>query len=279
MRRPSTYALRAVGLAAVVGLLAACGSEPPARPDDIAPAPSVPGRPGLVWIGDLETGDLSQFEDTPWNIARGGVPPEIVSDPEFVREGRHALMISIPGPPSDEGTCCDPRAEVEPDIPDIRPGDDFFFSFSTKLADDFPVDRAWQVITQWKARADGSPPLSLHVEKGQYMLQGGAGLSDDGPEPFKTELGPAVTGEWVDWMVHIKFSPDPQEGFVEIWQGGREVLARFQPETGTMYPAEESGEGAESYLKTGYYRESDIDQPGTLYFDNWKVGTTRDAVA
>ncbi|MGH3613088.1 MAG: polysaccharide lyase [Pseudonocardia sp.] len=279
MGRPSTYAVRAVGLAAVVGLIAACGSEPPPRSDDIRSVPSVPGSPGLLWVGDLETGDLSQFDDTPWNIARGGVPAEVVSDPQFVREGRYALKLSIPGPASDEGTCCDPRAEVEPAIPDIRAGDELFFSFSTKLADDFPVDRAWQVITQWKARADGSPPLSLNVEKGQYMLQGGAGLSDDGPEPFKTEIGPAVTGEWVDWMVHIKFSPDPEEGFVEVWQGDTKVLPRFQPDTGTMYPAEESGEKAESYLKVGYYRESDIDQAGAIYFDSWKVGTTREAVA
>lgn len=278
MRQPSRHRVRVLGpvALALVLLATACGTE---GPDE--PRPSRPiDVPGLVWVGDLETGDLSQFKDTPWNVTRGGVAPEVVSDPQFVREGRYALKIAIPTEETDdkEGACCDPRSEVEPDIGDIREGDDLWFGFSTMLASDFPTDADWQVITQWKARADGSPPLSLNVKDGKYVLAGGAGHPDE-ERPFERDLAPAEPGKWADWLVHIKFSADPAEGFVEIWHDGQPALARFSPETGTMYPAEKGGEDPESYLKTGYYRDGKIGRPGVLYFDGWRVGGTREAVS
>ena len=73
------------------------------------------------------------------------------------------------------------------------------------------------------------------------------------------------------------FSPDPDIGYVEVWKNRKLVLPRFQPSSGTMYPKED-GEPI-SYLKTGYYRNGAISTPGTIYFDNWKVGTSREAVA
>lgn len=236
--------------------------------------------PDLVWVGDLETDDLSQFKDTPWNVTRGGLEPEVVSDPQFVREGRYAVKISIPSEETNDksGACCDPRAEIEPDIADIREGDDLWFGFSTLLAPGFPVDEEWQVITQWKARQDGSPPVSLNVERGKFRLAGGAGHPDD-EQPFAMDLAPAETGKWSDWVVHIVFSEDPRNGYVEVWQNGTQVLQRYSPPGGTMYPPEKSGEEPESYLKTGYYRNGDISEPGVLYFDAWRVGRTRDAVA
>jgi hypothetical protein len=275
VRPPTRRARVLVPTTLALALLAACGTgtdEPrPQRPTDL---------PDLMWVGDLEGGDLSQFKDTPWNVTRGGLKPEVVNDPQFVREGRYALKISIPTGETDdrEGACCDPRAEVEPDIGDIREGDDLWFGFSTMLAAGFPVDEDWQVITQWKGRADGSPPVSLNVKDGHYVLAGGAGHPDE-KEPFEQALAPAETGKWSDWVVHIVFSPEPRTGYVEVWQNGNPVLPRFSPPGGTMYPAEKSGEQPESYLKTGYYRSEDITTPGILYFDSWRVGSTRDAVA
>jgi hypothetical protein len=80
-------------------------------------------------------------------------------------------------------------------------------------------------------------------------------------------------------LVHISFSPEPQDGFVEVWHDGQQVLDRFSPEGGTMYPVEKGGDDPESYLKTGYYRSGKISRPGVLYFDGWRVGSTREAVS
>lgn len=275
MRHPARNRARAVAVLALVLLAPACSSD-----DD--PRPSQPGiGPGLAWVGDLETGDLSQFKETPWNVTRGGEQPEIVDDPEFVREGRYALKVAIPTGETDDnkkGACCDPRAELEPDIGDIRTGDDLWFAFSTKLAADFPTDADWQVITQWKGRADGSPPVSIKVKEGSYVLAGGDGHPEE-IGGFEQALAPASPGEWADWVFHIKFSPQADEGFVEAWHNGQQVLQRFSPESATMYPAEKRSADAESYLKTGYYRNGEIERSGVVYFDGWRIGSTREAVA
>jgi hypothetical protein len=80
----------------------------------------------------------------------------------------------------------------------------------------------------------------------------------------------------VDWVVHAVFSPDPEEGYVEIWKDGVVVLPRFQPRSGTMYPSSSS---PTVYLKVGYYRDRSISAPGRIYYDSMRVGTTRAAVS
>ncbi|MHA6795989.1 polysaccharide lyase [Pseudonocardia bannensis] len=269
----SALAASAVVLAA---LLASCGTE---TPDEPAPAPAPTGIPDLLWTGDAETGDLSQFQDTPWNVAGGATPPEIVSDGAVVRDGRYAVKITIPGVSNGEGITSDSRNELVPSIPDFKEGDEYYFGFSTLLAEGFPVQDEWQVITQWKNEGEGSPPVELSVQEGRFDLSGGSGHPEEA-EPFRLTLGPAVTGTWIDWVFRIRFSPDPAQGEVEVWQNGQLVLPTFRPASGTMYPPGNDGsrDVPSSYLKTGYYRAAEISAPGTVYFDDWRVGTTADAV-
>jgi hypothetical protein len=260
---------RTVQVSIVVALFVlscACTSGDASRPQGTAP--------GLLWTGDAETGDLSQFQDTPWNTSGAGLPPDVVSEP--VRNGHHVIRTRIVGKGSPEGICCGSRSELVPKLDEIHPGDDLWFGFSALLEVGFPVGSAWQTIGQWHQDTAGSPPLEISVQDGHYRLSGGYGHPDK-PMPFDKPLAPAVPGTWVDWLIHIKFSPDPAVGYAEIWQDGQLVLPRFHPDSGTMYPTT-SGQPA-VYLKTGYYRDADISTPGTVYYDDWKVGTTRVAVA
>ena len=56
----------------------------PTAVDALKRAASVSGaRPGLLWVGDFETGDLSQYDVEPTNNV-GGVGPTLVTSP--VRE-------------------------------------------------------------------------------------------------------------------------------------------------------------------------------------------------
>ena len=263
-RLPRTVAVAA--LITMIGLTACTNDR--STPHELAPG-------GLLWNGDVETGDLSQFKNTPWNVAGGALPPTVVSNPAFVRDGKYSVAMTIPGKTNNTGICCGSRSELEPKIGYIHSGDDLWFGFSTLLDKGFPTNASWQTITQWKNDGDGSPPLELDVGGGKYRLSGGF----DHPgrhEPFQKTIGLAVTGQWVDWIFHIKFSPNPDIGYIEIWQDHKLVLPRFQPASGTMYP--KSHGKPLSYLKTGYYRDGDISAPGTIYFDNWRVGTSRAAV-
>ena len=274
MRKVRTNGSLGVALVAVGALLVGCGGAK--EPGERATPPSTSGD-GLRWVGDFETGDLSQYGDTPWNIHGGALPPEIVTQP--VREGRYAVALTIPGTSNGEGITDDSRSELQPRLDDIEEGDELWFAFSVRLGEDYPVDAAWQTITQWKNDGEGSPPVELSAQDGSWVVAGGAGHPDD-VEPFAERVAPAVAGEWVDWVFRIRFSADPEVGEIEVWKDGELVLPTFRPQSGTMYPPGEHAEHVEpsSYLKTGYYRAGSISEPATVYYDAWRVGTSAEAV-
>jgi hypothetical protein len=233
----------------------------------------MPSADGVLWTGDIETGNISQFNTDPANDV-GGTRPRVVTDP--VRSGRYALALSIPGSTEPgEGICCGSRDEVKPRFRDLREGDDLWFGFSIYLAPGYPTSGGWQVVTQFKQNFDGSPPLSLNVEDDQYKIEGGYGYPG-GSRLFVRPVGAAVTGEWVDWVMHVRFSANPAVGFVEAWRDGELVLPRMSPPGGTLYPG--SGSRGGSYVKTGPYRDQAMTEPGTLYLDDWRIGTRRSAL-
>lgn len=242
---------------------------PSVEPASAAPLP----EQGLLWTGDAETGDLSQFAENPANNV-GGIPPTVETD--VVRDGRYAIVLGLKGATkSTDGICCGTRNELLPKFRDLKEGDDLWFGFSTYLAPGFPTDTGWQLITQFKENFDGSPPLGLYVEEGQYKVEGGYGYPG-GSRLFINPLSPASTGQWVDWVWHVKFSSDPRLGFIELWQNGTLVQPRFAPPGGTLYPG--TGDQAGGYVKTGPYRDPSVSEPATLYLDSWKIGTSRDVV-
>ena len=182
---------RSTGVRGALHVVAASSLDPRTAATLTGPHPSPNGaqpqassdraRPGLLWTGDLETGDLSQFQNGPWNDV-GGTRPRVVTSP--VRDGKYAVELGITGSTdSADGICCGSRDELLPRFPDLHEGDDFWFGFSTYLAPGFVLYPDWQLITQFKQNFDGSPPLGLYVEDGQYKVEGGFGYPA-GPIPF-----------------------------------------------------------------------------------------------
>ena len=93
-------------------------------------APTRTGDAAESWVGDFETGDLSQ-----WTGVQRAQPDRVsvVTDP--VRDGRYAVRFKVmpgdyPVGPSGE------RAELYEDTPD-RPGTEWYYAWSTL----FPSDR------------------------------------------------------------------------------------------------------------------------------------------
>jgi hypothetical protein len=264
-RRVALLAATAAATTALAAAPAAAGpAAPPAPPGPACDPPSLLEwllgcAGGVLWAADLESDDLTD-EFAVFESDRVGSPlPVLVSEPALVRDGRQAVAFTIPAGGS--------RNEVVPRLDDLRPGDELYFGFSTRLLPGFPVDAAWQVVVQWKNDGPGSPPLSLSVEEGEFVVDGGFG-HPDGPKLFRQSLGPAVPGRWDDWVFRIRFSPDPAVGFVEVWRNGRPVLPRHAPPGGTLYP------GDPSYLKIGYYRNPEIGTDGTVVFDTLRAATS-----
>ena len=240
-------------VAALAVLLTACSGIGGAAPDP------PPDRSGVSWRAGSGPEVLDSFRTTPWNTDDAD-DPRAVTSPDA--PNATAVAFTVPG----GGT----RSELEPGFRSFREGDRFFFGLAVYLADDFPADTSdWQVIAQWKNLGDGSPPLSLKVGGGRFLLDGGAGIG----KLWQRDVGPVRTGQRTDLVLGVRFSSDPEEGAVDVWQDGRHVVTDHHPRSGTLYPDEVS------YMKVGLYRSDDIDDEGTVYYDDVTIARTREAAA
>ncbi|MCH9718340.1 MAG: polysaccharide lyase, partial [Actinomycetia bacterium] len=217
-----------------------------------------------LWVGDFEDGGFGQFKDTPWNNLP--VAPQAASSPTRAGSFSGAYRITAGGQ----------RSENVPSFRSLQEGDDLWFSFSTRLKD-VPLNTSdWQVLAQWKNSGEGSPPLQIALENGDFTISGGWGWpGTDNPSTPKMSgrnLGAAANGQWDDWLIHIRFSSDPSKGTVDVWRNGSQLVSDWRPDGGTLYP------DLTSYVKVGYYRSSAINVDSTVFQDQWKIGTTRSSV-
>jgi len=224
--------------------------DPVVTPTPTAAAPKSTAPQAPLWLGD----GPEAFRATPWNTV-GTAPPRMEAD---------ALRFSVSGPYQ--------RTELEPALPEMKEGDEYYFAFSVRLDENFPANgSSRQVITQWKNDNPGSAPIDLRVRNGELVLHGGHG-HPSGPATFTKTLGPAPVGRWSDVVVRVRFSANPDEGSVSAWQDGEQEVGCYHPPGGTLYP------GQSSYLKTGLAREPTITRPAEVAFRDWTVGPTLGSV-
>jgi hypothetical protein len=241
------------------GAPTATGEAPP-----LTNAPDPASVPPPIWAANLSgPNPLGNFRDTPYN--NDGAPaPTIVDAPGVT--GAKAVRYTVPGGGK--------RTELEPKIQSYQEGNDAYFGFAWNLPTDFPVNAdGWQVVAQWKNDGDGSPPVEVKVDHGQFVLDGGAGGDDPGATYYSVPIGPAVAGRQTDVVLHIHFSTDPQKSQVDVWMNGQKRIDAYHPPGGTRYSDEDS------YLKTGIYRDTAINQTAVLYLIDARVATSYDSAA
>ncbi|HEY2225961.1 polysaccharide lyase [Actinomycetospora sp.] len=239
-------------------LLAACSTG--GRSSSGSGSSSGPTGDGVLWRSGTDAASvLDTYRSTPWNTEDAD-DPKAVQSPDV--PGRAAVEYTVPG----GGT----RSELEPAYRSFREGDEKWFGFALYLDRDFPVDTSdWQVVAQWKNSGDGSPPLSIQVHDGTFVLEGGEQIG----KHWQRVIGPAKAGARTDLVMRVHFSSDPDEGAVDVSMNGKQVVSDYRPRGGTLYPDEVS------YLKTGLYRSSDIGDDGTVYYDDVVIASDRDAAA
>jgi hypothetical protein len=205
----------------------------------------------VVWRGDFETGDRSQYT-TAQMVSADRL--QVVTSP--VAEGRYALKATVrqgDDPINSSGN----RNELVYQGREAS-GSEYYYRWKVMFAKDFPSVRTWQVFTQWHHDGCcGSPPVEFFVYGEQIQVK----LTDS----VTLWTGPLVRGVWHEFIFHVKWSADPSVGFVELWHDREKVVPRRN--LATMYP------GTKMYLKLGLYRSDTITQVGVVYHDGFIQAT------
>ncbi|MBZ4415801.1 heparin lyase I family protein [Myxococcus sp. RHSTA-1-4] len=213
--------------------------------------PPPPTGSSVVWVGDFETGDRSQWSHTQMVSADRLA---VVASP--LRQGRYAIKATVRQGDDPINSSGNRNELVKMTREPV--GSEYYYRWSTMFDSTFPSVRTWQLFTQWHHEGDsGSPPVEFYVYGEEIRLNIGG---NPGVIVWRT---PLVRGQWQDFIFHAKWSPDASVGFVELYLNGQLVLPRRY--IATQFP------GQLNYLKVGLYRNDTITQTGIVYHDGWTM--------
>jgi hypothetical protein len=198
---------------------------------------------------------------------------EVVAEP--ARTGEGALRLRLPASDGEKS-----RRQLR--VPDLsfESGDDLWYGISVYVDEDWNLEQVednaelfgsifsfrWRDIST-EANGPGNGIMLDRLEDGQphfiarretrgweYADGGGADTID---------LGPVRKGQWTDFVIHIRWSDDPETGLREYWRDGR-LMGRSAKQTmATDSPV---------INRIGLYQGSAVDQDRTLYWDNHRIG-------
>ncbi|WP_214365488.1 polysaccharide lyase [Pseudonocardia sp. H11422] len=225
-------------------------------PGVIPPIVGTPQRPSPlpaavreVFVGDFGTGDFSQW---------GTCQSVLMNAPCSGYDLRHHSMQLVDGPR--KGVKAAHFQVRDGDIPEFgggersevsawndealtHEGDERWYEFSMRFPEDFRNPQGgWFIVMQWHS-GSGSPPLAINISN-----EGTVDIGGDGVDHDKKTIGKVRPGEWVDYVLHAKFSNSASEGFVEAWENGVQTVERYNRATMSS---------DENYLKMGIYRDDE----------------------
>jgi hypothetical protein len=234
-----------------------------ATPTSAATTAAVAVGSRVVFVGDFETGDFSQWTQCQNRRFSGRCKSDHV---EFygmrvvggtaVHQGHHAARFELRNgdkPKWSEGE----RAEVARyNKGMVREGDERWYQFSLRFSRTFPVVTGrYLVVMQWHGDNNRPPPMSLSVQgNGRLVL---AGNSVGAPTKV---IGDIARGQWVDYVVHVKFSRT--RGWAEVWRNGIKTVPLH---------VRANMDSATNYLKTGLYRDVHEKATAVMWVDGLRV--------
>ncbi|MBI3180645.1 MAG: heparin lyase I family protein [Myxococcales bacterium] len=218
----------------------------------------MPALGSVVWRGDFETGDLSQWSSTQ-SVSVDRL--RIVRSP--VRQGSYGLKATV-RKGDDPIHASGNRNEVLY-LSREAPGSEYYYRWFTLFPTSFPSANSWQLFVQWhQGGCCGSPPLELYVVGEQIRMRvGGSGGK-------VVWTAPLSRGLWHEFILHVKWSTSPSVGFVEMRYDGQLVLPKRM--VATLFP------GESSYLKMGLYRDASISPEGVVFHDGMVQATALEDV-
>jgi hypothetical protein len=252
-------------LAVLSVLLLACSSG---ASDDTRPAASsrVPTLKELGWTSTQAPSDDSvQVLRSAHRLSGSSRPSgpvmrvELGKDEQYVENGESSARAEV------YGRNASPWSTPIAEWPD-PPGSRRWYRFSLYLPRHFATSDDsddWLVLTQWKGRDGGSPPVSIEVAGDRLRL--GGERSNEGDVPDEGDLGPLPLGRWTTLTVGLGLSP--KNGWLEVHRDGDVVIPRQR--LATMDVVDRDVDPV--YLKQGIYRSEGWHTAQTAYFSPVRV--------
>ncbi|HWE24406.1 MAG TPA: heparin lyase I family protein [Myxococcales bacterium] len=261
--------------AAAVVFLAGSATEPAFAATD---------NQDVIWRGDFDDGQSSlgghcNYGDNGWCGIQTIRPEQIqlVTDPAFQNHGLAARLEVKYGDVfrtySDSRTIITPPPQMWEDE-----GSERWYRWQAMWPDNWVGDYPkWDELTDGARSSAGSIVEWHHdangqVETGSAPLYIGANntniwmcLVDQATSTCRETLTLAtlLRNHWHDFVMHAKWSSDPNVGFLEMWIDGVYVLQMHRGPN--KYP------GMRNYLSVGLYRNGHIGDPNMLWPDGTHV--------
>lgn len=256
--------------ATALTVLAGTGCTPP-----VDAAPVNEGQ--LRFDADVARSGLSAYA----NVIHGE-RIAIVDDP-VLGNTRKVMRFTVHD--DDIGPTANPRAQVEtPTL--FREGDEAWIGWSTLFPSDWPRrlpsdGKAWITLSEvYGPPYAGASPVKLGMRSGVDALTWQRNGTYAWDVPWERET--IVKNRWYDQVLHVKFSQDPDVGFVELWvntgEGWEQQLLRGDPRL-VMQTLDASNAGGPNYHKLSLYRQRGLYPVLTVFHAEHRVGNSFDAVA
>jgi MYXO-CTERM domain-containing protein len=266
--------------AAAVVFLAGSATQPAFAAND----------PNVIWRGDFDDGAGSlgghcSTGDNGWCNAQVIRPDQIqlVTDPAFQGHGLAARLEVKFGDvyknTSDERTLLSPPNSMWEDE-----GNERWYRWQAMWPDGWVGDYPkWDELMTPSSRSSAGSIVEWHhdgngqVETGSAPLYIGANntniwmcLVDQATSTCRESLNltPLLRGHWHDFVMHAKWSSDPNVGFLEMWIDGVNVLPMHRGPN--KYP------NMRNYLLVGLYRNVHIGDPTLVYPNGTRVYPSND---
>ncbi|MFO0634798.1 MAG: polysaccharide lyase [Nannocystaceae bacterium] len=224
---------------------------------------SAPVLAAPVWIGDFETGDLSQYEGTLNQTINGVDYITVVQD--VVAQGQYAARIEL----HDDAEWGNGLRRVElhhsPADGRTAEGAHTWFAWSLYLPQTLPVDPA-QGIGYWESD-QSYQSLMVWDLAGETIT-----FSTRHPEYVQQwQADVATARQWHRIAVHVLWSTDPALGRVDVWWDGEQVV--------TDAAAATLVDGNPAFTQFGLIRgDMDFADVPVIYIDDAVEGDSLDDV-
>lgn len=235
-------------------------------------AQALPASSAPVFVDGFEGGSLEKWSVQACEDDRAKVYTA-QSEPTWPAPAEGESAVRLMALNSDVSPCTptgNPRSQIIADE-GMKPGSEVWQAWSVLFPENFPELSSWHVFQQDHGDPfNGSPSLGFGASGNELSLDRGEQYGYD-----RVWTAPLQRNHWYQFLVHKKLATD-ESGFVEFWLDGvpQTLDGQTRLTTQTMH-SDASGDYA-FYLAN--YRDSGIADSVEVFFDDVRIGATRDDV-